>query len=99
LERADELVAPPCAVAVDPHEARAGKARRQRLFHALRAAPHRLEVDVAAGRARARNAFLGAAVMATKAPIGGVQDEVGGAASASGAPAAGLPAQHRRPAA
>jgi len=63
LERAHELGAPACAVTIDAHDARAGKACRERLLHALCAAAHRFEVHVAAGRARARDAFLRTAVM------------------------------------
>ena len=58
FQRARELAAAPRAVAVDAHDARAGKARGQRLLDALRAAPHRLQVDVAAGRAGARDRAL-----------------------------------------
>src|SRR5207248_1292227 len=55
--------------------------------------------DVAAGRARARNAVLRAAMVAAQPPIRGVQHEVRSAASARGAPAAGFAGEHGRVAA
>src|SRR5207344_353047 len=90
LERARELGAPSRAVAIDPHDARAGEAGGERLLDPLCAAPHRLQVDVTAGRACARNRPCGAAVMAVQTPVRGVQHEPSGAALAARVPAAGF---------
>src|SRR5258708_22377398 len=93
---ARELGAPARAVAVDAHDARFREARGERLFHALRAAAHGLEIHIAAGRARARNGLLRAAMVAVQASIGGMQHEPPGAARAARIPAAGVARQHGR---
>src|SRR6185295_8912472 len=84
------------AVPIDADDARLRIAQRERFFDALRAASHWLEVDVAAGRAGARHAFLGAAVVTAQAPVPGMQDEVRRAAAAARRPAARLAGKHRR---
>src|SRR5690606_33555875 len=87
------------AVAIHPHDAGAGEALGERLLDALGAAAERPQVDVAASRAGARNRRLGAAVVAAKAPVGGVHDKPHGAALAAGRPTAGLAREDGRVAA
>src|SRR5258706_9383021 len=91
-----ELGAPARAVAVDAHDARLREARGERLLHALRAAAHGFEIDVAARRARAWNGQLRAAVMAVQPLIGRMQHEPPGAARAACVPAAGFARKDRR---
>src|SRR5204863_3514474 len=85
----------PRAVAVDAQDARRGELRSQGLFHALRAAPERLEVYVAAGRTGTRHAFFRSAVVATKAGNRGMQHQARRAACATGRPPARLAGEHR----
>src|SRR5439155_5965648 len=66
------------------------------LFHALRAAAHRLEIHVAARRASARNRLLAAAVVAVQTPIGRMQYEPPRAARAARITAAGFAREDRR---
>ena len=96
FQRAHKIGSTPCAVAVDAHDPGAGKKRGQCLFYALRAASHRLQIHVAAGRTVARNRRLGAAMVAAQATVGGVQNHASGAALAPGCPAAGFAGEHRR---
>ena len=99
LQRARKLCAAPRTVAIDAHDARAGKRRGERLFDALRAAPHRLQVDVAAAGAGAGNGAFCAAVMAAQRAAHLMHHHARGAASAARSPAAGLAGEHRRVAA
>src|SRR5207237_6404303 len=71
----------------------------ERFLDPLRAAAHGLEVDVAAGRAGARDGLLGAAVVAAQPPIHRMENDVRAAAAAAGAPAARFASKHRRVAA
>ncbi len=87
------------AVSIDAQHARARHRARKRLFDALRAASERRDIDVAALRARARNARLPAAVMATQRAFGLMQHDIGAAARAAGDPAARIARQLRRVAA
>ena len=83
-------------IAVDAQDARLRKTFGKNGFDALRAAPERLDVLIAAGRASARHAALEAAVMTTQAPVGEMQNEIGSAARAMRNPAARGAGQHRR---
>src|SRR5205085_2828825 len=95
-QRARQLATAASSIAVDPHDARARKAGRERLLDALRTPAHGLEIDVATRRAAARNRLLGAAVMAVQASIRGVEHEPSSAALAARVPAARLARQDRR---
>ena len=99
LQRARELAAAARAVAVDAHDARLREARGERFLDALRAAAHRLQVEVAAGRAGARDGAFRAAVVAAQPAVGLVQHHARRAARATGGPAAGVAGEHRRVAA
>src|SRR6185503_20535153 len=67
FERLPQRRAPACYVAIDSHHARAGEEPCDRFLDALRAAAHRAQVGVAAGRAVARHRVLRTAVVAPQA--------------------------------
>ena len=87
------------AVAVDAHDARCRKSRRERVLEPLRAVPERQQVDVAALRARARQALRVAAVVAAQLAVIAMDDEPRAAARAARLPAARRAQQRRRVAA
>src|SRR4051812_14452782 len=49
IQRGDQGVAPPSAIAIDAHDTGIWESLGERLLDALGAAPHRLQVDVPAG--------------------------------------------------
>src|SRR6185369_1911911 len=103
FQRARELAALAGIVPVDAQDAGIGKNPGQRFLDALRTASERLQVDVAAGGADARNRFFGAAVVAAQSTarlaraLGrGVQNQARAAARAARCPAASLAGENRR---